>query len=90
MRLIDADALNAKFVDSYYKTLAISLKAIIDECPTIDAAPIAGAKWVLRSVPIKQEALTIWHDYACSVCHYKSLSQTNYCPNCGAKMEAAT
>ena len=53
----------------------------------IDAAPVVHAKWI--------QAPGSLHDYCCSRCMgFASLGmfgdyngRTNYCPNCGAKMD---
>ena len=55
--------------------------------PVIDAAPVTHAKWI--------QAPGSLHDYCCSRCMgFAPLgmfgdynSRTNYCPNCGAKMD---
>ena len=90
MRLIDADALIKDvldlqncyngFSDTYDKACIIG---VIDEQPTID--PVKHGRWV---------KLNLWTKPVCTVCgepclglHGFSFETTDYCPNCGARME---
>ena len=88
MRLIDANALKQQ-VESPYTEYPImiqirkALKDFIDEAPTID--PVKHGKWMYKD-------LGGWH---CSVCGEQApfwcmattQNLSNYCPNCGAKVE---
>ena len=86
MRLIDADALKKQcypFPCAIGVENAVTIRAI-NEAPTIDAVPVVRGEWTINS------------DYPdtviCSLCGYKedmwwADNGTNYCPNCGAKME---
>jgi hypothetical protein len=90
MRLIDADILKAKVRAQKWKrdpTIMLALDWIymlIDNSPTIDAEPVVYGEWKTNSnYPEK---------LICSICGYKEDMWwtdigTNYCPNCGAKME---
>lgn len=56
---------------------------LIDEIPAADVAPVVHGRWIAT------------HDEfcSCSLCKYPvhaAWSQTNYCPNCGAKMDGGT
>ena len=82
MRLIDADTYLKK-VCTYNETGCGSCKLQTmcpkDE-PTIEAVPVVHGHWI----PM------MGHSY-CSACGYKgSPVQSNYCPNCGARMDEAT
>ena len=102
MRLIDGDALKNK-IEQHSYPLSDRINSIengmflcgiyqaIDESPTIDAAPVVHGRWILLG---KNE-----HDYEtsveekCSLCgryvyRYDTELQDNYCPNCGARMDA--
>lgn len=55
------------------------IKSTINAIPAADVAPVAHGRWIAT------------HDEfcSCSLCKYPvhaAWSQTNYCPNCGAKM----
>ena len=101
MRLIDADALE-KFLkqlrrelpkesrDSFTRdTMILNFQQYVHMQPTIDAEPVVHGEWVTTR--------TIIHDgeLHCSLCRQEALAEcgrhtyikSNYCPNCGAKME---
>lgn len=48
----------------------------IDYLPAADVAEVMHAKW------IKHEGYD-----ECEVCHSKTIYGSNYCPNCGARMD---
>lgn len=52
--------------------------------PSVDVAPVVHGEWMLRHVGHG-------HYWECSVCHKNPCiyvtEDTNYCPNCGAKMD---
>lgn len=75
MRLIDAEALELEYVR---RNGAISLE-MIGCMPTIDAVPVVHGKWIEEKFSFP----------ACSVCDEPIVivAPTNYCPNCGAKMD---
>lgn len=86
MRLIDADALIEKYTvvirktaDEKLKTEIAVLLKDIEEQPTIDAEPVRHGKWI--------EYPTADGMNQCSVCGVLRFGESNYCPNCGARME---
>ena len=97
MRLIDADAL--ELVPDYRnamngvrfcgrgggRTVAMvqaALKQMIDNAPTIDAVPVVHGYWLYG------DEYAGHHDVDCSVCGDYARTYYDYCPNCGAKMDA--
>lgn len=83
MRLIDADTLLKQFNNTNCGKAA---KSIINNAPTIDAAPVKRGKreyHLMTYGPYKQRFLK------CSVCGEFIYHKDNFCPNCGAKMEDA-
>ena len=80
MRLIDADALEPKFVHGRWDDTYVSNSELIN-APTIDAVKHRHGKWI--------EEPNCW--YRCSECgqHYPSMRgymYYNFCPSCGADM----
>ena len=87
-RLIDAkpivqfimDGLNHPIPLKAFGNDAIKILTEIEFAPTVDAVEVVHGKWV-------------WADdeecglYRCSCCIGASGYPTNYCPNCGAKMD---
>lgn len=91
MRLIDADKLKEKMftIEAWeYAPIDLHLIAVgdIDEAPTVD--PVKHGRWkyniILGWCSVGTEATA---DYVCSVCGWHTKMPTNYCPNCGAKMD---
>ena len=84
-RLIDANALGIgkanrdAFDKPEYADGWNSAVAIIEDAPTVDAAPVVHGKWRKRG-----------NEKTCSVCdfiYYSNNDEWNYCPNCGARMD---
>lgn len=97
MRLIDADACIKAINDKYdavhetrrrgasYPSIAwdsgmSSALSIVESQPTIDAEPVRHGKWI--------EYPTADGMNQCSECGILRFGDSNYCPNCGAKMDA--
>ena len=65
----------------------------IDKLPTVDAVEVVHGRW--DEIPNKYMSVSTkngsysGHATSCSVCHEvnPNLFKTNYCPNCGAKMD---
>lgn len=51
------------------------------DAPTIDAAPVVHGEWKFDDFDGDGK------DYTCSICGWSCYSDSNYCPNCGAKMD---
>ena len=71
--------------DTLYDANAITMSGvkILNQFPGADVAPVRHGRWIAS------------HDEfcACSICKYPVYlmwDQTNYCPNCGAKMDGGT
>ena len=84
MRLIDADALINRVV--FHTDWSLDEKAAFEDEvnaePTIEPEQKTG-KWL-----IAEKDRYIVHSVRCSVCGYCISWMANYCPDCGAKMEA--
>lgn len=82
MRLIDADALKKHYAwweDDRQKLF----DSIVDSQPTVDAEPVRHGQWIDRNGAI---VAPFWERYECSECGARS-DNSNYCPNCGARMD---
>ena len=55
----------------------------IDKIPTADVVEVRRGRWVKRQFADEPTAF----GYRCSECHLTYEVDTNYCPNCGAKMD---
>lgn len=97
MRLIDADMLDAEM---YHKSFEVDdgrniwnsglwirykiFEEALRDAPTINASPVRHGKWLSRE---EGKVYPFWERYTCSVCG-KHADDTDYCPNCGARMDA--
>lgn len=57
---------------------------IVNSVPKEDVAPVVHGTWLLRHIGHG-------HYWECSICHATPIyvtNNTNYCPGCGAKMDA--
>ena len=83
-RLIDANALIKQFDGFGWGSECdgeIVLEAVAN-APTVDAVEVVHGRWVYEPVEFTYEK-----DIKCSVCSAYVDHATNYCPNCGAKMD---
>jgi len=59
---------------------------LVNGIPAVDAAPVVHGRWTTKR--------TWKHDgeWYCSVCDYEPIvfMESNYCPNCGARMDGDT
>ena len=94
-RLIDANALRQSLESKIYwgQVNNVACLEAIDDAPTVDAVEVVHGRWLYDSGSGK---------YFCSACNADALSfkkdtlyggdlydvcLTDYCPNCGAKMD---
>lgn len=99
MRLIDADALK-KAMDGYWgrcqrirkprngeTAVFLDVMATVEKQPTIDAVPVRYGKW-LPIIEVNEYGEPYQSGVYCSECGETSIYEPNYCPNCGARMDA--
>lgn len=89
MRLIDADA----FLERMSRTdRFFGVVYDINDAPTVDAVEVVHGRWLTWEEqfpgrkPRKKSRLGVF----CSTCHNHADNMSDYCPNCGAKMDADT
>lgn len=89
MRLIDADKIqgdyfleiHSNYIDDYAKGFQAGLN-VVSNAPTIDAVPVKHGKWTpIVNVYGRLEG---WLHIECG---RQTNEISNYCPNCGAKMD---
>ena len=90
MRLIDADAIFKDelilVVPQEHYPIAKYIVEKIKNTPTVDAEPVKHGRWTIHFDDIWPEESTM----ECSFCHEEQgmgMLDTNFCPNCGAKMD---
>ena len=96
-RLIDANEVERKLrlcISSWYRdcnsnapviarTFEDALQRVI-YAPTVDAVEVVHGRWDHHASMARTPFAM---NYDCSVCGNESAETTNYCPNCGAKMD---
>ena len=60
------------------------MRIAIEDAPTVDAVPVVYGRWEKRKAIVFDDEMI---GYRCSVCNTTWDAETNYCPNCGAKMD---
>ena len=58
---------------------AIAIRRV-KKLPAMDAVPVRQGKWIYR-----EDDLTYW--WECSICSDCESKKSQYCPNCGARMD---
>ena len=87
-RLIDANALIQRFDGFGWGSECdgeIVLEAVAN-APTVDAAEVVHGKWLFKHNPIT-DPKGYFIRIVCSECNLHTGQKSNYCPQCGAKME---
>ena len=77
---MDEDIERKALRDALYDADAITMSGvkILNQCPTADVAPVRHGRWLHRKNGIAY----------CSECEIEAVEDgTEYCPNCGAKMD---
>lgn len=93
MRLIDVNALGIgpanpdAFQEKSYANGWNAVVKMIDNAPTVDAVPVRHGKWKLIGAN-KQGRGGIWECTGRDGCGKSYPYQCDYCPNCGAIMDA--
>ena len=73
-----AEEIRTNYLDDYAKGFQAALLAIMS-IPSADVAPVRHGRWIECNYGLT---------FACSECKYPTeYNLTDYCPNCGAKMD---
>lgn len=56
----------------------------IEKQKSVDAEPVRHGHWIPKSLRYRD---LFARDYRCSECGADPIGTSNYCPNCGAKMD---
>ena len=87
MRPIDADAMREDWLENGENEYVYDTNAVlesIDVQPTIEAEPVVHGRWIIRR---EKDTFGYTIHYYCSQCGRESKDISNYCPNCGSKMD---
>lgn len=59
---------------------AVIASRLLDEIPAADVSLVRHGRWLCVDIDTEQFFL-------CNICEKKEYWESNYCPNCGAKMD---
>lgn len=59
----------------------------VKEIPAADVAPVVHARWYQKKITVPKARGHSYLVWACSNCHEHERKRSDYCPNCGAKMD---
>ena len=98
-RLIDANELSLKIIatkfnlgsaqSDWQKGYIDGLMAafcLIKDAPTVDAVEVVHGRWIFKHDPIT-DPKGYFIRIVCSKCNLHTGQKSNYCPQCGAKMD---
>ena len=65
----------------------MSMSVLLGTMPTVDAVEVVHGRWIEKqeAIPWCEDDVEVYT--VCSVCECYSPGESNYCPNCGAKMD---
>ena len=81
---IEREALKERF--NSHLPIGESIRGIIDDIPAADVVEVKRGKWTFEHDPIT-DPKGYFIRIVCSCCGLKTGQVSNYCPNCGAKMD---
>ena len=83
------DALNM-VRNTFTGMTADTLELRIDDIPSSDVAPVRHGRWAEKTC-VGWAGGGYWRCSCCGFCYsfgaYHEMNESNYCPNCGAKMD---
>ena len=66
---------------------ALRAMQVLDELPSAEVEPVKHGRWECE-IRNTIDGLHTYQQFRCSVCGMTYITNTPYCPNCGAKMDA--
>ena len=87
--LEEFDWLNRACANDGANEVAAALVKLVEKAPTVDAEAVRHGRWLNKTERIYAD---LNYRFDCSVCSHifyaAGIDTFNYCPNCGAKMDA--
>ena len=74
-------------LEKLFQLQRTTARHIIEAIPAADVAPVRMGRWKKRSNSCGADDMRFIYSVDCLLCHTTWDAPTNYCPNCGAKME---
>lgn len=94
--LIDPELLKKQIQDCISQCYRLRIDSVgpltmfldyIKDAPRIEAKEVIHGRWNEKQEPISWCEDDVEVFFECSICGIYSPGETNYCPNCGAKMD---
>jgi len=66
---------------------SFEVRRVICNAPAVDAEVVRHGRWYQKRMSVpkgKGQTYLVW---ACSLCHKHEKKRSDYCPNCGARMD---
>lgn len=79
-----------KAVDNLCHVYYPANKAKLEAIPSADVQPVVHGKWYTKSKTRKGGHGEAYFVYGCSLCKKQIKYKTDFCPNCGARMDGGT
>lgn len=79
MKNPDSEFATDDYIDGFSDGISAAIKEL-EAFPTADVAPVVHGRWLCVDTDTEQFFL-------CNRCKKKEYWESNYCPNCGAKMD---
>ena len=74
-----------KYEDAFRQSVILGVVHTIECQPTANVVEVVHGRWEWYD-----QTVSWWYinrGYMCSVCGFKTEDETNYCPDCGARMD---
>lgn len=84
-----ATLVKERWFDDYVQGYGSAIDDVVAE-PTADVQEVKHGKWISEIVEIpdwRGKKQSYYQPNSCSICHTGLRVRTNFCPNCGAKMD---
>lgn len=85
-RLVRVIQFGCRDSDGEHPISAESVLSVIESSPAVDAVPVRHGYWIRHDDADIIDGYYV-PDYECSVCHAWKQDESDYCPDCGAKMD---
>ena len=85
LKNMEATSPNKVYQNAMEDMIYYFIPKIIDEIPSADVAPVRHGRWVLIEILCGGGKERKY--YRCSECNKANVIRSNYCGNCGAKMD---
>ena len=82
----DCDEETKQYIKSFAPTVEWARKTV-HHCSTIDAIPVVHGRWGAIFEKLWNVEFEVVTGFECSNCGHLEGFESNYCPNCGAKMD---